>query len=118
MNSLNLRLFRSQTAVLSAILRAVSNADYRWFTIHEVAVSKLPAVLERIDLKHHVFLSSSYRAAVKSTGHPVAQVFLAPTPKADALGVERWLLVLLSTQKLKAEQMFDLEVKSLVWDEK
>jgi hypothetical protein len=117
-NSLKIPLYRSQTAILSAILRAVSNADYRWYTIHHIPLEKLPSVLERIDQKHHVFLSPSYRAAIKSAGHPVAQLFLAPTPKPDLTGNPRWTFILLATQKLKAEQMFDLEKTPLVWDEK
>ncbi|MFZ5990192.1 MAG: hypothetical protein ACOYW9_00240 [Deinococcota bacterium] len=100
-------LYRSNTAVLQAIVAKVAKG-YIWYFAGEVATSRVLPLVEKLAKVHHVLLHPNHQTILKQTGYPTARLVLADKPIYKE-GASCWPFVLLSTQSLPGERMFSVD---------
>jgi len=103
-------LYRSQSAVLAAILRLVSRDGYTWHHLQTAPEERILAALEKLHQRHVVLLDRRARSLRREAGLPLAQVLLGPEPRGG-----RWPLLLLADRKLPGEAMARVDRTPLTW---
>lgn len=93
-------LYRSQTAVLAAILRLVSRDGYLWHHLQTAPEERILVALGKLHEKHLVLMDRRARHLRREAGLPLAQVVLGPEPRGGV-----WPLALLSDRRLEGEPM-------------
>lgn len=91
---------RSQTAVLSLILREVSRGGYSWHSVQTAPEERILVAIAKLHERHRVLINAMGRHARREAGLPVAYLVLGPEPRGG-----RWPVVLLGNQKLPGENM-------------
>jgi len=106
------RLYRSQRAAMTAILRHVSRDGYTWHLSTKTPTDRVLKAVRILDQKHAVLAAPWERQIRRAAGKPLAHLVLAPEPKGGA-----WPYVLLGTRKLKGEAMrrIDDPRRPLTW---
>ena len=97
-------LYRSNTAVLQAIVAKVAKG-YVWWHQGAVETSRVLPLVEKLNQNYHILLHPNHQSIVKRVGHPTARLVLADKP-LNQPGDSRWPFLLLATQPLPGEQMF------------
>jgi len=110
-------LYRSTTATLQAVLKGMG-WGYRFYHYGEVEVSRVLPLVEKLDRNYQVLLEPPQQALLKKLGHPTARLVLDHQPRGLE-GQTRWPFVLVATQPLKGERMFEVvDAQSpLIWRE-
>lgn len=103
-------LYRSQSAVLAAILRLVSRDGYRWHHVQTAPEERILVVMAKLHDRYRVLMDPQARHLRREAGLPLAQVILGPEPKGG-----RWPLVLLSDRDLEDEPMRRVDQTPLRW---
>lgn len=95
--STDYRLYRSQTAVLTEIVK-LTTRNYRFHLIANAPANKILGAVTKIDEKHHVLVSADHQCVRGRSGLPRARLILAPRPEGGV-----WPYALIGDTKLKGE---------------
>ncbi len=104
------RLYRSQTALMAAVLRHVAQSGLTWHLVATTPEAKALAAVRKLHEKFYVLLEPKAWTLRRKAGLPVARLHLGPFPRGGV-----WPYVLLSDRKLKGERMQNAKQKPLRW---